>query len=262
MTLFVSDLHLGRGSSAQTRAAERDFAALLEAHEDALLGEGQLVLLGDVFNHYIEYRHLVPRVAVRLAGLLAQWAARGARITYVTGNRDLWHLDFFEREIGVRLVRHGAPAVLEGHRTYIAHGDGFVPSERVYNRLQPLFRSSAMAQLFRMGLPGDSAYGFAQWVARRFGTDGVPQARAAAEVRAAAARLLARPDVDLAILGHSHTAVCEALPGGTYLNTGYWFGARHFACLTPEGPALFRWTGTGAEPLPGSLAPAPLTAAS
>ena len=71
MTLFLSDLHLGRGTPEATRDADRDAAALLRAHEAELTAGGTLVLLGDVFDQFVEYRHLVPKTAPRLAGAVA-----------------------------------------------------------------------------------------------------------------------------------------------------------------------------------------------
>ena len=260
MVLLVSDLHLGRGTPADTRAAERDALALLRAHEADLLDGGLLVLLGDVFEQFIEYRHLVPKGAPRLVGLLAEWADAGAEIVYVKGNRDPWHLDYFETEIGVRVVDAWA-GIRSGQALYIAHGDGLRPAERLSSRLQPLLRAPAMARLYRMGLPGDGAFAFARWVARRFGTDGAPRPEVAAGLAEAARQRLAATDADVVAYGHSHQEALDVTPHGTYLNPGYWFGARTFARIDADGPALFRWTDGHAEPLAAagdtSAAPAP-----
>ena len=264
MLVFRSDLHLGRGTRDETRAAERDAVALLRAYEADLVPDAgalpgaALVLLGDVYDQYVEYRHLVPKGAPRLVGLLAEWADRGAEVVYVVGNRDPWHLDYFEDEVGVALVR-GAWRVEKGQQSlYIAHGDGQGPArgpaERLTHRLQPLLRSPRMARLYRMGLPGDAGYALARWVARRFGTDGTPDPASARRLAAAAHARLRSTDADTVVFGHSHAAVLDTDVrgtgrGGAYLNPGYWFGARTFARLDADGPALLRWTARGAVPL-------------
>jgi UDP-2,3-diacylglucosamine hydrolase len=260
MTLFVSDLHLGRGTPDETRAAERDAVAMLRAHEaDLVGGGGTLVLLGDVYDTYLEYRHLVPRSAPRLVGLLADWADRGARVFYAVGNRDPWHVDYFEREVGVTVLRRGTRVEADGQGVYLAHGDAHArpgngrtagpgsPGGRPL--FQPLLRAPLMARLFRMGLPGDAGYALARWTARRFGSDGAPTAPETAALQGAAARLLERPDVDVVAFGHVHLPALVETAGGTYLNPGYWFGDRTFARLDADGPALFRWTAGCAEPL-------------
>ena len=110
LTLFVSDLHLGRGTRAASRSAEADFVALLDAHRDEL-DVGALVLLGDVFDQFIEYKHLVPKSAVRVLAELARLAQAGCQVTYVVGNRDPWHVDYLEQDLG-----WAAPAIAASAR--------------------------------------------------------------------------------------------------------------------------------------------------
>jgi UDP-2,3-diacylglucosamine hydrolase len=251
MTLFVSDLHLGRGSAALTRAAERDAVALLRAYEPRLVGgAGTLVLLGDVFDQYIEYRHLVPKGAARLMGTLADLADRGARILYAVGNRDPWHIDYFARDLGVETLRDGLSVGLDGHAVYIHHGDGMRPSEQIPRSLRSFLRAPAIARLYRMMLPGDTGYALARWTALRLGTDGTPDREAAAELLDVARTRLAATDADIVAFGHVHAAALVEVPGGTYVNPGYWFGQRTFVTLDETGPALMRWTAAGCpEPL-------------
>ena len=249
MTLFVSDLHLGRGTPDATRAAERDAVTMIRAHDAALAGGGTLVLLGDVFDQYVEYRHLVPKGAPRLVGLLADLADRGVRVLYAVGNRDPWHVDYFEREVGVTVLRRPTRVEADGHGVYLAHGDAHGRTASAGRPLlQPLLRAPLMARLYRMGLPGDAGFALARWTARRFGSDGAATPAEGAALADAAARLLGRPDVDVVAFGHAHAPALAHLPGGTYLNPGYWFGDRTFARLDADGPALFRWTDGRAAP--------------
>lgn len=256
MILFLSDLHLGRGTAAESAEAERDAVAMLRAHEREIreaVGRGEdtgLYLVGDVFNQFIEYRHLVPKGFVRLQGLLAGWTDAGLPVTYVVGNRDPWHLGYFERELGVRVEREAVRAEMHGHTAYIAHGDGCVPEERIYNRIKPLLRHPWAYRLYRTLTPGDTGFRLARWVARR--GDGAPEARVVDALRLKARRTLADTPADLVVLGHSHLAEHAAFPGGTYLNPGYWFAERTFARLDARGPALLRWTGRSAERFPGN----------
>ena len=249
MTLFVSDLHLGRGTPDATRDAERDAVAMIRAHDAALADGGTLVLLGDVFDQYIEYRHLVPKSAPRLVGLLADLADRGVRVLYAVGNRDPWHVDYVETGLGARLLRRPTRVETDGLGVYLAHGDTYgraAPAGRPL--LQPLLRAPLMARLYRMGLPGDAGYALARWTARRFGSDGAATPAEEAALADAAARLLGQPDIDIVAFGHSHAPALATTPGGTYLNPGYWFGDRTFARLDAGGAALFRWTDGRAAP--------------
>ena len=262
MTLFVSDLHLGRGTPAETAAAERDAVAMLRAHLPELTGDapGTLVLLGDVYDQFIEYRHLVPKVGIRLAAAVADLADAGVRVVYAVGNRDPWHLGFW-RELGAELLGEGALLELEGRAVWVEHGDALDPERRrlarggrLAPRLHRLLRHPAVARLYRTALPGDAGFGLARFVAQRAGTDGAPDpAVDAALARAARARLDTTP-AELVVHGHSHSAACAPGASGTYLNPGYWFGARAYARLDDHGPALLRWPDE-ASPRPAGAGP-------
>ncbi len=255
MYLFLSDLHLGRGTDAESRAAERDAVALLRAHEGAVRGgtergEGGLFLVGDVFNQFIEYPSLVPKGGVRLLGELAAWTDGGLPVTYLVGNRDPWHLDYFETELGVRVL-DALSVRLAGYEVHLAHGDGLVASDAGYNRLKPVLRHPLAYWLYRSLPPGDAGFRFARWVARRGedtpGDPGAPEAPFVDDLRAAARERLAASAADLVVHGHTHQAELSAWPGGLYLNPGYWHGDRTFARLDADGPALLRWTGHASE---------------
>lgn len=250
MTLFLSDLHLGRGTPEESRAAEHDAVALLRAYEEKILKEGgALYLVGDVFDQYMEYKHLVPKGFARFQGLLAEWTDRGIPITYVVGNRDPWHLDYFESELGVRIVHETLDDAAEGLLIHVAHGDGLVPHEWFYNRLRPLLRNRFVARFYRMALPGDSAFALARWVVQRFSSDGLSNKAAVETLRKYAEAALSHPETDLVVLGHCHRCACIPMAGGAYLNPGYWFADRTFGYLDSSGPALFRWSNGEAEPL-------------
>ncbi|NNF58937.1 MAG: UDP-2,3-diacylglucosamine diphosphatase, partial [Rhodothermaceae bacterium] len=95
MYLFLSDLHLGRGTDAESRAVERDAIAVLHAHEPAVREgaareNGGLFLVGDVFNQFMEYGSLIPKGFVRLQAVLAAWTDSRLPVTYLVGNRDPW----------------------------------------------------------------------------------------------------------------------------------------------------------------------------
>ena len=235
MTLFLSDLHLGRGTASQSRAVERALVALLDHYADQAEA---LYLVGDVFDQYVEYKHLAPKGAARFLGRLADWTDRGKRVVYVLGNRDPWHGGFFSSELGVRMISDGLTAVLHGRRVYIAHGDALVPEDRVYQWLRPVLRHPLALRLYRAALPADWGYGLARRVGRRAGGPDRDPTAARALHRYAQHAL---GQADLVVLGHCHQATLTAYAGGSYLNPGFWFADRTFGTLDASGPALHRW---------------------
>jgi UDP-2,3-diacylglucosamine hydrolase len=243
LVLFVSDIHFGHDDDARERAKEAALVACLRAHEPDV---EHLYLLGDVFDEYIEYRYLIPKGFIRFQALLAEWTDRGVPVTYLVGNHDPWHQDYFSRELGVDLRFDALTEPLYHHNVYMAHGDGLGAGDGLYRRLRPLLRHPVPVWLYRALLPGDSGFRLARWVQRTFGNDQVDEVTVEA-LRAYAFDILSQRSADIVVLGHTHRPEHIIRPEGQYLNTGAWHDARTFACLDERGPVLRHWNGTCSE---------------
>lgn len=244
MILFLSDLHLGRGSAKDSASAERDAVALLRSHRDALNRPGgRLILLGDVFNAFLEYGMLVPSGFVRLQGVLAELVDAGVDVTYVVGNRDPWHVAHFEKAVGIKVSTTPLRFEAFGRGVIATHGDEFESSNKPSRRLRPVLRHPLAYWLYRNLLPGDSAFRVARWISRL--GDGEPDESTVEALRASGLRLLETPGVDLVVMGHSHRAELSSGPAGTYVNCGYWLGERTYCVLDRDGVRLCTW---GTEP--------------
>lgn len=239
MVLLVSDMHFGRGPDERDRATEEALLACLEYHLDEL---DELVLLGDVFDHYIEYEHLVPKGAPRLKGRLAEWSENGLTVSYLVGNHDPWHRDYFTRSLGVEVTDGPIRRRLGTHRALLAHGDGLAPSNWIYNGLKPALRHPLLVGLYRSLLPADFGIRLARWWSRRHDRPEV-RPEIAEDLRERARDGLEDPDTDLVVFAHSHRAEMHADGEGTYVNTGSWRRDRTYALV--DGPAvqLLRWNG-------------------
>lgn len=236
MILFVSDMHFGRGDAAMQRASEAELIACLRAYEAEVEA---LYLVGDVFEHYIEYGTLVPKGFVRFQALLAAWADRGIPVTYLVGNHDPWHQDYFRNELGVRVVATSLLEPLVGHNVYLTHGDGLPGGGRAYRFLKPILRHPVPVTLYRM-LPSDLGLRLARWVSRRL-ADGRAEPATIDALRRHAQQVLHTTDATLVVMGHSHHPELQTGPDGVYLNTGSWHYGRTFAVLDENGPRLLRW---------------------
>ncbi|HRH39401.1 MAG TPA: UDP-2,3-diacylglucosamine diphosphatase, partial [Flavobacteriales bacterium] len=142
---FLSDFHLGAPDAASSLAREKRVCAFL--HEAAKDAE-EIILLGDVFDFWFEYRHAVPPGYARLLGKLAELYDRGIAVHLFTGNHDMWIRDHLPRMTGVILHRDPVVREIGGKRFYIAHGDGLGPGDHSYKFVRKLFRSSACQWLF------------------------------------------------------------------------------------------------------------------
>lgn len=247
-------MHFGQRDAAAERAKEADLIDCLRVHE----GEVEhLYLVGDVFNEYIEYRHLVPKGIVRFQGLLAEWTDAGVPVTYLAGNHDPWHRDYFTEELGVRMVFDALIEPTSGPVVYLAHGDAVASHARLYTWMRPWLRHPLPVWLYRSLLPGDSGMGLARWVNHHLHEDASDPAVIAA-LRDHARDVLSTSAATLAVMGHSHVPELQTWPGGCYLNLGNWYESRTFGRLDPNSYTvhLLQWNGQRAVDIEAANLPA------
>lgn len=243
MIFILSDLHLGRAGDEQSRRQEEEVVRFLRSVRERV---EHLYLLGDVFEAFIEYRHVAPKGFARFKGLLAEWADAGIPVTYLVGNHDPWHLDFFEHEIGIGVELDSIVANHRGFQIYLAHGDRVVPSSRFKAWWSDLMRHPAPVWLYRNLLPADAGIRLAKFVSATFGNRTLDTDLVDA-LRIHARRMLSETGVDAVVFGHSHYAEIQSWSEGTYLNPGYWHETRTFGVVDDGKLQLMRWNGRAAE---------------
>ena len=240
MVLFVSDMHFGPSAP---RTSESALIGCLEAHRNEL---NHLILGGDVFDAYIEYPSLVPKGCTRFLGYLAELSDRGVRISYLLGNHDCWHLDYFETELGVRVYPDHLTLDWHNLRVCAAHGDAAPGASTLQRFSRYLLRHRVPGALYRYLLPGDLGLQLARLVKRRL--DARPESAHTLQIlRTYARQVLEQDAFDLVILGHSHKPELLAWPEGLYANAGSWRDGNQFVMLSRGQVQLRVWNGQAAE---------------
>ena len=208
---FASDVHLGSGGPAAARAVERRFLAWLDfVGKDA----GAIVLAGDIFDFWFEYRRVIPQGYVRVLGKLAELTDRGVRVVFFTGNHDMWTGPCLARECGLEI--HTSPQVMtfNGRRLFIAHGDNMQidgqPGLKLLNRF---FRSRVLRGVFSWLIHPDLFVRFGRWWSGRSrkshrGGQASAEALTAPLIEYARSYAAAHADrpIDHFVFGHLHAA--------------------------------------------------------
>ncbi len=236
MILLLSDIHFGKGTADNERQKEEEVLALLDHFGSRLTN---VFLLGDVFDQYIEHHFVVPKGRVRFLARLACLTEAGIAVTYVTGNHDPWHLDYFEEELGVNVSRRPVAGWYHGHHAFLAHGDE-LGRGRAIRVAQRITRHPIAMTMYRL-LPADAGFRLARWVKNRL-DEAVPDPRTASHLRRQAREIMAS-GYDLVVLGHSHIPEDVTFEQGRYINTGSWHLERTFACIDDSGVRLECWNG-------------------
>src|SRR5215212_1711215 len=127
---IISDQHLGHGPVER----ERELVAFLRH----LHGRARaLVINGDLFEFWFEWRHVIPRGHFRTLAALADLKDAGVEILMLGGNHDSWGGEVLRQDVGLTYLLHAWRGDLAGWRAHVEHGDGLRPVEdRTYRVLR------------------------------------------------------------------------------------------------------------------------------
>lgn len=234
---IVSDAHLGVASLD----VERSFVGFLRG----LAGRaGSLVINGDLFDFWFEWKTVIPRRSFRALAALAELRDAGVTILWVAGNHDCWGGEILREDVGVDYVLEAWEGAIAGWKVRVEHGDGLREREdRGYRMIRPVMRNRFAIKAFRLLHP--------DWASRlALGSSTASRVHRARDegrgLRAYAERQLAsRKNLDLLVYGHSHVAALEGMPGGgIFANAGSWLDAPTYLRVTGTAVELLEWDGS------------------
>lgn len=236
----VSDAHIG----IAPRNVERSFVEFLRG----LRGQAaSLVINGDLFDFWFEWKSVIPRASFRALAALDDLSSSGVEILWIAGNHDCWGGDILREDVGVEYHLGSWTGELAGWRSRVEHGDGLRDAEdRGYRAIRPVLRNRLAIRAFRALHP--------DWASRlAHGSSGVSRDYRARDegrgLRAVAMKELERDRaIELLVYGHSHVAALERAPmGGVFANAGSWLDAPTYLRITPEKIDLLSWREGSAE---------------
>lgn len=160
---FLSDFHLGVPDAATSLQREKTIVRFLNSiKEDA----HTIFLVGDMFDFWFEYRHVVPKGYVRLLGKLAELSDAGIGLHFFAGNHDMWMKNYFQQELNIPVYFEPQSFSFNNTSFYIGHGDGLGPGDHGYKMMKKVFRSPVCQWLFSI-LPPAIGVGLAQYFSRK-----------------------------------------------------------------------------------------------
>lgn len=240
---FIADVHLSRDS--HSRAAL--FSGLLER----LSAERcDLYILGDLFEYWANNRGSHRAFKGILDGL-RRYRESGARVYYISGNRDfLVRKDTFSA-YGVAWLGESLEMVLQGRRVHLTHGYTLCTEDHKFlsykGRVWPIMRF-----LDRL-LPGAIEDRIAQALMRESSRVIASQSKSVLEVQDRAVERLFDNGIELVVCGHVHRAEVKAFgKEGTLVTLPAWEEDRCGLMFLEDGEPAFEGHPVGSEnPWPG-----------
>lgn len=241
--LLASDIHFGAAPPAHE-------AAFLEWLDYAAVESSAIVVNGDLFDFWFEYRTGITRGHEPVLSKLRAIVESGLPVTLVGGNHDWWGGRYLTEEIGVEFLHTPERRTIAGRTCYLAHGDGLGAGDPGYLLAKSVLRSPLTRFAFGM-LPiavGDRVATRVsnterRW-ARRTEQDDIHQAERSAALEVwATKKLESDPELDMVLLGHTHLPMIrEPEPDRWYVNSGDWVFRQNWVTLKAgEPPRIDDW---------------------
>ncbi len=222
---FASDMHLGAPNQRESLDREKKLVRWLDKIQ---MDAGGIFFLGDIFDFWFEYKHVIPKGYIRLLGKLAELTDKGIPIFFFTGNHDMWMFDFFPEEINVQIHKDPASFVSNEKRFFIGHGDGLGKGDRTYKILKGIFRNRACQWAFARIHPNLGISIAQMWSRKSRQANGDERFLGEKEWLVTFCKELEKDNHhDYYVFGHRHHPVSyEINPTSSYFNLGDWIS--HF----------------------------------
>jgi UDP-2,3-diacylglucosamine hydrolase len=229
-----SDVHLG----VTPPEVERALLGFLDHVRDAA---GSVIINGDLFDFWFEWRTVMPRAGFRVLASLARLTDAGIPVLWIAGNHDCWGGDLLTRDVGVTYHVGAWSGEIAGWQTRIDHGDGLRDVEdKRYRMLRSVLRHRWSIRAFRWihpDLGSRIALGSSHASQTYRARDGGEGLRVVAHRELAGMR-----ETDLLIYGHSHVATLERGEHGVYANAGTWMDDTTYLTIREDAVRLHRWS--------------------
>lgn len=245
---FASDFHLGLNAGYPAIDREKKVVKWLT---EVAIDAREIYLLGDIFDFWWEYKHVVPRGFTRFLGTISSITDSGIPVHFFTGNHDMWAGDYLSKECG--MIVHTSPYTTEfdGKRFHLAHGEGLGTNDRMFKLLLKIFHNKPLRVLYSSLHPAIGVgFGLKWSLSSRLGKgitkdfmgedkeDLIRYARSFGEGE----------KIDYFIFGHRHLAMTYAMKnGGEIIFLGDWI--KHSSYAVWDGSNLDFMTATETSPL-------------
>ncbi len=233
---FISDIHLLLQTSNNEDAKKEKLFLFLDKVKKS---QGTLIINGDLFDFYFEYKHVIPKIYFDVYMAISKLTESGVAIHYLLGNHDYWTMDFISETLNMTVHKDDIDFEINNKKFHITHGDGLLSWERGYRFVKKILHSRLTIWLFRWLHP-TLGYGIAEWVAsrsRHFEHSKEHNDKVRKELIRIATPII-ESGVDYFITGHYHQHTDEKIGNGRLVILGEWIKTFSYAVFDGQGLEL------------------------
>jgi UDP-2,3-diacylglucosamine hydrolase len=218
----ISDLHFKYTSP---NADDMENSRIVLEFLDQARGKYDLLVLnGDIFDLWYDWKYCIIKQFFPLLVKLYELSRSGCRIVQISGNHDFWFGDFLPEYLKVELVDEAFCLESDGKKIHICHGDTHTVNDFRYKLFRRVIRLPLTKLIFGFLHP-DIALGVGSKMSRssraRKDTAGTRK-RKNQGLEGYARALIVHGKADYVVMGHSHEPLLKEIDGGFYVNSGDW----------------------------------------
>lgn len=220
---FISDLHIGAGNQVEEQPK---LTRLFTFFQHINKPGNELFIVGDLFDFWFEYRHVIPKHSFEVFYHLHQLIRNQVTVHFLPGNHDSWIGDFFAEQVSMFVHPEMAAIERQSKKLLLFHGDGISKKDVGYRILKKVFRNPVNIFLYRLvhpdiGIPIAKlmSMGSRKHTAGKVLNDEEDYWNFALEKF--------QSGFDYVIVGHSHQPLLRQLGSQALLNLGDWI--HHFS---------------------------------
>jgi len=143
---FISDNHF----ASETTPSEKERRNhLYQVFEKIKNTGGTLVIGGDFFDFWFNYKYVIPSGYEDLLDHLDDLNQSGITIHYVLGNHDYWDFGYFKKKFNALVYDQNLEINNGNAKIQVCHGDGLLKNDIGYRFMKKIIRSKLCIFLFR-----------------------------------------------------------------------------------------------------------------
>ncbi len=228
---IISDSHFGLELTEHPDRERRklffEFLKTIEKDSDLL------VLLGDIFDFWFEYHHVIPLEYFDVLKEISEFA-KNHRVVFVGGNHDMWANGFIE-SLGVKVYPCEFELEVNGKKVFLAHGDVLRKTD-LGGRLTRLIMGNRVSKFLYKLLHPDLGVALAKFVSRQSRVRSLRQ-ELKNPVNPTIFEIL-KEGYDAVVHGHIHYPYIERFEEGIFMSTGDWLWHFTYGIIDENGISL------------------------
>lgn len=200
----------------------------------------RLVIDGDLFDFWYEYKYVVPKNYIWLYAKFIEMVEDGIAMDYVAGNHDFFPGQFFSESLGLKIYPDGFSEEIGGKKFLVIHGDGLALKDSGYRMLKKVLGNGFVRSAIRWVHP-DIGFSLARAFSKRSREYTSSKDFGETDDMMLFAERKIKEGYDFVVMGHNHVPKLEHFGNGAYVNLGDWLDNFTYAVFDGDAMQLMKW---------------------